>query len=168
MVAQAFAAIALGLLGLGGVAKLIDPGPTSGAMRAARLPASRWTIYLLGLFEVSVALVAGLMGGWAVWIAALTYAGFTAFTFAAVRNRIPVQSCGCFGREDTPPDPIHVIYNGVATISLALVAISGSGPINWTLTAGELALYGVFTATGVYASYLLMTRLPQLRALAAR
>jgi len=167
VVAQAVATIALGLLGASGIAKLIDPDPTTGAMRAAHLPSSKSLTYLLGLIEVGSAILALAIGGPSVVVAALLYLGFTLFTFAAVQNRIPVQSCGCFGREDTPPNALHVAFNAVALISLVVVVWSGIPTIDWGLPVAQLLLYLTFAAVGVSASYLTLTRLPQLLALAS-
>lgn len=161
VVAQAIAAIALGLLGASGVAKMVDPEPTTGAMRAARLPSSNTVSRFLGLAEVVVATVALVTAGTSVLLAAGLYAAFAVFTLAAVVFRIPLQSCGCFGREDTPPTILHVASNVIATSALLIVFFTGSAPIDWALPAVELALYLGVTVMGVYATYLLMTRLPQ-------
>lgn len=162
MLAQAVAAIALGLLAASGLAKLVDPEPTTGAMRSARLPASNLVTYALGAVEVLLAVGSLTVGGLAVLGAAVLYGGFTVFTLAATRKRIPVQSCGCFGREDTPPSPIHVLFNLAATGSLFALASLGIGPIDWGLPGVQLALYLGFTAIGVYVSYLMLSHLPKL------
>lgn len=162
MLAQAVAAIALGLLAASGLAKIVDPEPTTGAMRSARLPASSPVTYALGTVEVLLALVSLTVGGMALVGAAAMYGAFTVFTFAATRKRIPVQSCGCFGRDDTPPSPIHVIFNLVATVSLLALVPLGLVPIDWGLSALQLSLYFGFTAIGVYVAYLMLSRLPQL------
>jgi uncharacterized membrane protein YphA (DoxX/SURF4 family) len=165
VVAQAVAAVSLGLLAASGIAKLVDPAPTTGAMEAARLPASRSVSYALGLVELVAAVAALLIGGSVTAVAAGLYLAFALFTFSAVRKRIPIQSCGCFGRDDTPPNAIHVVYNTIASISLfALVALSYS-PIDWSLPTTELALYLSFIVIGVSASYLVLTRLPQVLAM---
>jgi hypothetical protein len=165
VVAQAVAAISLGLLAASGIAKLVDPAPTTGAMKAARLPASRSVSYALGLVEAVTAFIVLVAGGLAVLVAAVLYLAFAIFTFGALRKRIPVQSCGCFGRDDTPPSAIHVVYNTVASISLFALAALSYAPIEWSLPAGELALYLSFTVIGVVASYLVLTRLPQMVAM---
>lgn len=165
MVAQALAAISLGLLAASGVAKLIDPAPTTGAMGAAGLPASRLISYALGTIEVGTALVAFVAGGPALIIASALYLGFALFTFSAVRRRIPVQSCGCFGREDTPPNYVHVVYNITASMALVTLYMLSLTPIDWSLPVTEIALYISFAMIGVVASYLVMNRLPQLLAL---
>lgn len=167
MVAQAVATIALGLLAASGVAKLADPDPTTGAMASARLPSSPLLSRTLGVAEVVVAISALASGvSAAVGAAALLYLAFAVFTFAAVRNRIPLQSCGCFGREDTPPNVIHVVYNVVSALALIVLVVAGLSPIEWAMPTIELILYLTFTVIGVFASYLLMTRLPQLLDLA--
>lgn len=165
MVAQAVATIALGLLGASGVAKLVDPEPTTGAMRAARIPASNPLSRLLATVEIVVAIVALSVGGPTVVGAAILYAGFAVFTLSALTRRAPLQSCGCFGREDTPPSSLHIAFNGVAALALFSLAILGHNPVDWTLPAVELGLYGGFSIIGVGASYLLLTRLPQLMSL---
>ncbi len=162
MVAQAVATIALGLLGASGVAKLINPEPTTGALDAARLPSSNILSRLLGTVETVVAVAALSVGGSLALLAASgLYLAFAVFTFSALMNRIPLQSCGCFGREDTPPTSIHIVYNVVSAVTIG-VLVFGPAPIDWTAGTLQLALYLVFAAIGVYASYLLMTRLPQL------
>lgn len=162
MVAQAVATIALGLLGASGVAKLVDPEPTTGALRATRLPSSNVVSRLLGATEVVVAVGAVVTGGVFVIAATGLYLAFGVFTFAALAQRIPLQSCGCFGREDTPPSVVHVVFNASAALALASLPILGVEPVPWSMPVVELALYAGFAAIGIWASYLLLARLPQL------
>lgn len=161
MFAQAVAAIALGLLGASGVLKWFDPEPTTGAMSAARLPSSNAVSRILALVEVTVSIAALLAGGIPVLVAAGLYTAFTVFTLVALVTDLPLQTCGCFGREDTPPTVIHVSINVAATAALLFVFFTGAGPIDWAMPAFELILYLGFTVLGVYAIYLMMTRLPQ-------
>ncbi|MFZ0015524.1 MAG: MauE/DoxX family redox-associated membrane protein [Acidimicrobiia bacterium] len=161
MLAQAVAAIALGLMATSGVAKFVDPDPTTGAMRAARLPASTPVTYALGVIESTVAVLALVVGGPAVLAGALLYGGFTIFTLAATLYDFPIQSCGCFGRADTPPSRLHVVFNLMATLALGRLAILGMGPIDWSLPAMDLVLFLGFAIAGVFASYLLLAQLPQ-------
>lgn len=166
MLASAVAAIALGLLGATGVAKLVDPDPTTGAMKAARMPSSKVLTLALGAFEIVVSIVA-LTTSWspALIAAAVLYTAFAVFSFAALRKRIPLQSCGCFGREDTPPSPFHVVFNVLAGVALVILPMRGVGPIDWSLPPGTLLLFLGFVVLGVYAAYLAMTRLSQVREL---
>jgi hypothetical protein len=161
VVAQAVAAIALGLLGASGIMKLVDPEPTTGAMSVAHLPSSNTLSRLLGLVEIGVTIAALAIAGPSALLAAGLYAAFTVFTVVAIVSHIPLQSCGCFGKEDTPPTAIHVTFNVVAAMALLFVFFTGRGAIDWTLPTLELFLYFGFTVIGVYTAYLLMTRLPQ-------
>jgi hypothetical protein len=165
VVASAVAAIALFLLVASGLGKLTDPGPTTGAMGAARLPASRALTYTFGVIEILAASLGLLLAGIGLAVSAALYAAFSIFTLAAVRKRIPVQSCGCFGREDTPPSLLHVAFNAGATIALTVSVLYGLSPIEWSASLLELTLYVGFALFGAYSSYLLLTRLPQLIAL---
>lgn len=161
MVSQSIAAVALGLIAASGIAKLVDPQPTTVAMRSAGLPASALLTTLLAGGEV-VSGSLGLAGSAiAAWIAAFLYLSFAVFTFAAVRNRIPVQSCGCFGRDDTPPTWIHVGFNAVAAAALVYTAAEGRNVVDWTLPVGELVLYAAFVGAGSYAAYLLLFEMPK-------
>ena len=165
VVAAAVAAIALGLLGLAGVAKMADPVPTVGALRAARLPSSKSVVRGLGLVEMAVSVVGLILGGpWAAGGVVL-YAGFAAFTWLALRADLPIQSCGCFGREDTPPTWFHFGFNVASLIALGVVAITGTAIIPTDDPTLTLIGYLVFVAIGVYLAYLLLSRLPQTMAL---
>lgn len=161
VVAQAVSALSLVLLVASGVSKVIDPDPTKGALAAARLPSSRFVARGLGLFEVIAAVVGLAVGGRWLALAALLYLGFSAFTLVAVSRRLPIQSCGCFGREDTPPTVLHVIFNVFAATALwYLVAVNGlAAP--WSGSSTELALFLVFAVTGAYLAYLLLSQLPR-------
>ncbi len=160
MLPAAVSAIALGLLGAAGVAKTIDPVPTGGALRAARLPSQPWSVRLLGGTEVAASIVGLAFGGPWVSGAALLYLGFLTFTWLALRNVVPGQSCGCFGREDTPPSWIHVGYNLAGLIALVSVVVGDGSPIPWDAPMVEAALYLAYAAVGSFVSYLLLARLP--------
>lgn len=162
VVAQSVATIALGLLAASGIAKLVDPTPTTGAMRSARLPSSHLLTYALGTLELFFAAAALVLGGIYTLGAAILYAAFALFTFAALRNRIPLQSCGCFGRDDTPPTTMHVGFNIISASALVALPVLGLDPIPWDLDAVPLTLFLGFAIIGVYVSYLMLSTLPQL------
>lgn len=161
VVAQASAAITLGLLGLAGVAKLLDPEPTRGALQAAGMPRSRAFALVLGLLELLAAITGLAIGGASTYLGAALYIGFTWFTLSGLLHRRPIQSCGCFGRDDTPPTWIHVAYNAVAVGALGWVAATGGSAIPWNSPTLELTLYLSLAAAGVFASYLLLSLLPR-------
>ena len=161
VVVQAAATIALGLLGLAGIAKVVDPQPTSGALAGARLPSQPWLVRSLGLVEIAAATFGLAIGSLAALPAALLYLGFTLFTLVAVRGNRLLQSCGCFGKEDTPPSWLHVSFNIGAVFALFAVVVSGQPTIPWTGPLGELLGYAAFAGLGVYAAYLMLTALPR-------
>lgn len=131
-------------------------------MGAAHLPSSNLVSRLLGASEFVVAVGALSAGGLFVIASAVVYASFAVFTFSALMKRVPLQSCGCFGREDTPPTAVHVVFNVASALALASLPILGHAPFDWSLPPMALALYVGFATIGVWASYLLLTRLPQL------
>lgn len=161
VLAQALSAVALTLLAASGIAKLVDPDPTVGAMTAAGLHSNRLTARSLGLAEILAAALGLAWGG--VWlIAALgLYTGFAVFTLMAVQRRIPVQSCGCFGREDTPPTWAHVLFNCLSALALGYLIVVNRAPVPWSEPVGEILLYIAFSLSGAYLSYLLLAQLPR-------
>lgn len=160
MTASAAAVIALGLLGFAGVAKVVDPDPTTGAINAAGVATGNLVSRVLGAIEVCAALAGLIVGSVAAAPAAILYLGFTVFTFLAVRRAIPVQSCGCFGREDTPPSRIHVVYNLCATASLVWLVLDRTQPIPWSSPTVEVMTYLGYAGLGGFLSYLLLAKLP--------
>ena len=122
--------ITAGLLVLSGGSKVRDPDPTRGALRAARLPSSRGAVYTLAAVEVTAGATAlAVPNPNSAWAVAALYFGFAAFVAYALARRLPLQSCGCFGKSDTPPGPLHVVVNlGTAAIA-SVVAISGGADL---------------------------------------
>lgn len=167
MLFAAVAAIALGLLVAAGVAKTVDPEPTSGALRASHLPSNTWMVRLLGFVEIAAAVVGLAFGGLWVMAAAVLYLGFLVFTWLAVRNVVPVQSCGCFGREDTPPSWFHIVFNLLALIGLVGVAATNGSPVPGDVPLIQTLVYLGLAGLGTFLSYLLLTRLPQTLAVPA-
>ncbi len=164
MFAVGWSHLSAALLLISGGTKLVDPDPTSGAMRAAGLPASRWVVAALGSWEIvagSLALgIGGTLGGSALFV---TYAGFAGFIAYALRNRLPIQSCGCFGRADTPPSFAHIGVNVLSAASGLWLMTAGGGDLMTTLRDQPLAglPYLGMVAFGVYALYLVLAELPR-------
>src|SRR5712675_1462486 len=106
-----FAAICA-LLALAGVAKLLRPSPTAGALAAARWPSSLPLVRLLGASEIALGVAAVATGERALAVlVGVAYVAFAAFVAVALRSGSPVQSCGCFGETTTPPSRIHLAAN---------------------------------------------------------
>jgi hypothetical protein len=116
---------------------------------------------MLGIAEMTMAGFGLMLGGAALGLAALAHLAFLAFTVSSMMRATSLQSCGCFGREDTPPSLIHVIYNGLASAVLAGAAL-GDAPIIPVGTPLETSLYVGFAALAGFAVILLLTRLPAL------
>ena len=160
MVVEAVTTIALLLLAASGIAKIRDPEPTSRALQGLGAPFSTAVTTALAFAEIATG-VFGLLGVRVVLIgAAALYAGFAIFVGIAIRRDLPIQSCGCFGRDDTPPTIIHIIYNSAAFAALVIVSVVGRSPIPWQDPIAHVLLYLVFAAIGTFASYLLLARLP--------
>ncbi len=47
------------------------------------------------------------------------YSAFAVFVIVALRRGLSIQSCGCFGRVDTPPSVAHIAVNLVAATTAA-------------------------------------------------
>jgi hypothetical protein len=122
-----FAAICA-LLALAGVAKLLRPAPTAGALTAARWPSSLSLVRLLGAGEIALGIAAVATGHRVLAaLVAVAYLAFAAFVAVALRVGSPVQSCGCFGETTTPPSRIHLIAN-VAMAGTAVAVTIGRVP----------------------------------------
>ena len=153
------------LLVWSGVRKLADPDPTSGALRAAGLPSSKVTVIGLGAIEIVVGAMALLATHpLAAWAVGLVYAGFAGFVALALSRRLPIASCGCFGRADTPPTWVHLAIN-LAAVGGAMAIATGGGPSLPSVLAQQpmagIAYLG-FLSIGVYCLYLLLSELPRL------
>lgn len=156
----------LGLLALAGGMKVASPDLTAGALRAAGLPHSRPAVRALGVLEVSIAVSAIILGS-AVTAAgaAILYAGFAAFVIHALRHRLPISSCGCFGATDTPPSLNHLIVNIAAVVVLIVATVFPIGPFGGIdqLTAGQAIAFVGLTAVSVYMLYGILAVLPLLQ-----
>lgn len=102
---------------VGGALKVVDPSGTVGAARALGLAVGDGSVRVLAAGEVVLGGVALAVS--APWIAALvaaSYVGFAGLTGVALARRLPIDSCGCLGRLETPPSWRHL---------LVLVAVAG-------------------------------------------
>jgi hypothetical protein len=147
-----------------GFAKVRDPAPTRGALVAAGLPAAQPIVVGLGMVEIAAGLAGLVVGGVGAGLAvAALYAGFAGFVGWALAKGLPVQSCGCFGRSDTPPSGLHVAANTAAAVGATWFAIAGGAPLLDTLADQPLAgvPYLGFLGIAVLALYLILTELPR-------
>jgi hypothetical protein len=106
-------------------------------------------------------LAGGALAGWAM---AALYGGFGWFVAFALHRRIPISSCGCFGKVDTPPSVVHLFLNAAGLAGGLWAALSHSPSLMSMLGDQPVAglPYLAFLAAGTYAAYLLLTALPVL------
>jgi hypothetical protein len=157
------ALVAAALLVVAGAAKVADPVNTVGALRAMRLPASPALVRVGAAVEATVGAAAALVGGSVWWsLVAASYVAFTAFVVAALRTGTMIGSCGCFGHEDTPPHPVHVV------LDLALAGVAIAAAVQGLVPATSIAdhpgwgiVVVALSALGVYLVYAAFVDLPR-------
>jgi len=91
-----------------------------GAARALGLPADERTVRWLAAAELVLGGVALAVSSSVVAaLVAVSYLGFAAVTVVALVRRLPIDSCGCFGRLETPPSWRHLLVLGVCAVGAA-------------------------------------------------
>lgn len=154
------------LLVVAGGSKLVDPLPLVRALRSAHLPLGASAVRLLAGGEVTLGTAAALTGSRAAAVlVALSYAGFGAFVLRVRSVGGVLASCGCFGRDDTPPTAAHVVLTATAAVVAAGVAFEPVGRLDGLLVAGPGGGLPLLLATAAVAvtSYLVLALLPVLR-----
>lgn len=158
------ALVAAALLVVAGAAKVADPAMTAGALRALRLPSSPALVRVGAGAEVVLGLTAIVVGGLLPWaLVAASYLGFGVFVVAALRAGTMVGSCGCFGREDTPPHPVHVWLDLALAATAAAMAVGGTGSLVGALAdvPGEGAVVVALSALAVFMLHAGFVELPR-------
>lgn len=158
--------IACVLLGAAGVAKAIDPLTTAGALRGVGLKVPGVIVRVAGAIEAVVAVAAALTGAPVLAaVVGLSYLAFTGFVVVALARKVPIGSCGCFGRIDTPPSPLHVVLDLGAVVA-AGGAMTAGGAAGLVDGFGDLPLAGLpfllLVGVGAYAAFAAMTVVPRL------
>lgn len=161
-------AVAAVLLMAAGAPKSVRPETTVGALRSVgvRVPALLVRVGAIGEIVLgAAAIVAG--GTLACSLVAVSYAGFTAFVVVALRSGGAVSSCGCVGREDTPPTAAHLAVTATLATVAAAAALTGMPGLPTQVSASPVA--GVLTlaivAIACWLAWLGLTALPALSAL---
>lgn len=161
-------AIASALLVLGGTMKAYRPTDTANALRGVGLPGWPLLVRVGGLLEAVIGLSALVLGtALPAVLVAVSYVAFLGFVVEALRRHVPVASCGCFGRVDTPPSRLHIAINLVAVAaSIAVAARPGVG-LAHTVGAQPLAgiPYLVLVSLGVGLVFVALSSLPRTMAL---
>lgn len=153
------------LLVAAGATKLGDPVPLLRALHSVGLRVPRGVVRLLAAAEVLLGLAAILAGGRAAAIGvALSYAAFSGFVLLSMRRGGVLSSCGCFGKDDTPPTGAHVAVTASAAAVAALVAVSPVADLVTLLESAGGAALLMTTAAVAALAYLVLARLPLLTA----
>jgi hypothetical protein len=127
-------AVAL-LLGAAGAAKVVDPTMTVGALRAMGLPSGPGLVRVGAAAEVVIACAALVSASPVPFVLiSISFLGFAAFVLAAMRRGTMIGSCGCFGRDETPPHVIHVVLDLCLAGVAAAAATFGAAPAELVTT----------------------------------
>lgn len=159
--------IVTGVLLVAGAAKIVQPSATATALRTLGIPSPMHATRLLGFGEVALTVAAILIGAPLLWAGvALSYGAFTVFILWALRDGGVVGSCGCFGREDTPPTPGHAAFNAAAFAIAGLATVDPVRLSNFDGSLVEGALFAALVGLGITLSISALTALPRTLALA--
>jgi hypothetical protein len=158
------ALVAATLLALAGAQKLLDPTMTVGALRALRLPSAPGLVRTGAGAELAIGVLAASAGGQVLWaLVAGSYVAFSVFVLASLRAGSPVGTCGCFGREETPPHPVHLGLNIALAVAAATAALTGRTAADHlpSTLLGRLSIGALLVLSLVltYATYVAVPRL---------
>jgi hypothetical protein len=163
---------AAALLVVAGGPKIADPLPLVRALRSVGLPAGRGMVRAFAVGEVGIGLAAMVQPSrtTALLVAAL-YVGFTAFVGLALARGGVLESCGCFGKADTPPTRAHLVLTGLLAVAAGALAVAPPPDPVWTGTtltsAASIVLVG-FAALLAVLAHAVMAVLPLATPAAAR
>lgn len=161
-------AIAAALLVLAGAPKVLRPRATVNALRAAGIPAPGVLVRAAAFAEVAIGVDALVRGSRpSAVLVACSYALFTGFVVIALHRSTPLASCGCFGRDDTPPSWLHVGIDLAAVVTAVVVALDPGAGVPDVIRDQPLAgvPFLVLVACGTFLAYEALTALPRLLAL---
>lgn len=158
-------AIAATLLLVGGALKARRPDDTARALRGVGFPASNGLVRAGGVVEAIIGASALATGNrLSASLLALSYVAFVAFVGLALQRHAPISSCGCFGRAETPPSPLHAILN-LAAAGVG-VAVALRPRIGFIHVLSDQPLLGVpylaLVALGASLAFLSLSALPRL------
>jgi hypothetical protein len=158
------AAIFSVLLIITGVAKVASPHDVERALVSLGLPRIPFAGAIIGAVEVLVG-IAAFFAPIALLAQGLLYLAFAGWVLIALLREVPLASCGCLGKDDTPPTWSHLVMNVLAG-SLSLGAAAGDP---FAIAGG---LEGIATivvvAVGVFLGYVVLTDGARLAGVRAR
>ncbi|HEY4376563.1 MAG TPA: MauE/DoxX family redox-associated membrane protein, partial [Acidimicrobiales bacterium] len=128
------------LLAGSGVLKVARPTSAAHALRAAGLPGSGTAGRVLGAAEVVLALAALAVGGRVTAaLVAACYLGFAAFVLRVRATAGDRAGCGCFGAEEAPATPLHVVVNLLVAVAAGLAVVRPTRGVVWVTSHTPLA-----------------------------
>ena len=149
------AAIFSALLIVTGLAKLVRPHDVQRALAAFGFPRIPGVGLMIGFVEVAVG-AGALVIPEALWTQAAMYSVFAIWVTMALRLKVPIASCGCLGRPDTPPTAFHVFLDLIA----AVVSLGAAAGPPLAIESGMAAVAQVVVIViGVVLSYVVLTDL---------
>lgn len=156
--------IAIALLAAAGITKVRDPRDTVGALARSGLVVPPVAVRGLAAFEVGLAAAALATGSrTGATLVGLSYVAFAVFVAQARVRHLPIGSCGCFGRLETPPTVGHLLVN--LGCALAALGAAAAGPTAW-LGLGDLdpaaaVTVAALVVAGVTLAAVLVTVVPR-------
>ena len=141
------------LLTITGIAKVVRPRDVEKALASLGLPRIRGAGIVIGAAEVVVGLTAIFFPEMLI-AQGLLYTGFAIWVLVALRSGAPLASCGCLGRNDTPPTVSHITLNVIGSL-VSFIAALGD-PLDLTFGTGGLAT-GVAILVAVFLAYVILT-----------
>ncbi len=164
--------VGAGLLVVAGVAKAARPDDTARAM-AELLPGSlpllpvRWLVRAGALAEAALGLLAiAFPRPLTAALVACSYGAFAGVVAVARWRGGPLATCGCFGRPDTPPTVLHLVFDVMLAAAACAVAVTGSGSATLAVVVSPMPWAGVpflfVTAVGLWLSVLALSALAAL------
>ncbi len=124
------------------------------------LPGAAWFVRLLGLFEMAVGAGAVIVEArWLAGAVSLSYAAFASFVAVALVRKLPLSSCGCFGRPDTPVSVVHLVLNVMAAMVAGAVVFGSAWSVPSIVLSQPLggAPFVLLTGTSAFLVYLNFT-----------
>ena len=158
-------AIAAALLVAGGLLKSARPDDTATALRESGLPVSALLVRVGGLAEAALGAAALVTGNRVTAVlVAVSYLAFAGFVALALNRHTPLATCGCFGKEDSPPTRLHVVITAAAAGAGLAVAVQPG--VGLAAIVRHQPLAGVpfllLLVCGVAFAYLALTDVPRL------
>jgi hypothetical protein len=143
------------LLLASGIWKAREPTATKEALATAGLPVGSMAVRVLAAVEVSVGAGLLLTGSWPWYAAAaILFFGFSGFVLQALVRGLPIRTCGCFGRADSPASRLHLVGTTLVASAMAVAAIGlaiAGSPVNQLQHPSPLVwLFGASVAVILY------------------